>query len=128
MQVALLLLLSTVLMAQPPPVVQEEVEVEEVVLVDKEKIVVHRHQEKVVVHRQKEKVVVHRHRQKEKVVVHRHSGGPPPQEVPPPIGEILIQWPDDSALCPDDGGIPKYGGRLPFTPGSAMGIYQWVAA
>eukprot|EP01083_Nonionella_stella_P095651 268570_1 len=51
-----------------------------------------------------------------------------PEVVPPPIGEILIEWPDDSDLCPDDGGIPKYGGRLPFTRGSAMGIYQWVAA
>eukprot|EP01084_Bolivina_argentea_P122126 216436_1 len=59
---------------------------------------------------------------------HTLGPGPPLEVVPPPIGEILIQWPDDSALCPDDGGIPKYGGRLPFTPGSAMGIYQWVAA
>eukprot|EP01084_Bolivina_argentea_P122123 216432_1 len=111
MQVALLLLLSTVLMAQPPPGGggggggrfggQGE--------------------------------KAHGPPPEEKAHGPQPKGkghGPPPEfeGVPPPIGEILIQWPDDSALCPDDGGIPKYGGRLPFTPGSAMGIYQWVAA
>eukprot|EP01084_Bolivina_argentea_P308952 534343_1 len=53
--------------------------------------------------------------------------GPPAFSVPP-IGDILIEWPDDSDLCPDDGGIPKYEGTLPFTKDSAIDIFQWVAA
>eukprot|EP01084_Bolivina_argentea_P308953 534344_1 len=57
----------------------------------------------------------------------RKSHGPPGFSVPP-IGDILIEWPDDSDLCPDDGGIPKYEGTLPFTKDSAIDIFQWVAA
>eukprot|EP01084_Bolivina_argentea_P308951 534342_1 len=64
------------------------------------------------------------HEPKKRPFLHR----PLPGFSVPPIGDILIEWPDDSDLCPDDGGIPKYEGTLPFTKDSAIDIFQWVAA